>query len=131
LAPLLLAGMAAASLGLFLTRQLRALTGFARAFAVVVDRSPDPVPKSTVTEFEALRVSLSRAEAVLRRRGAAEKIALREARTGQELLASVVNGTAEGICVKDLDGRYVLVNSPGQSAAAASSGTDAIRRKPR
>ncbi len=109
LAPLLLAGLAAASLGLFLTRQLSALTGFARVLALA-ELVPEPMPRSTVTEFEALRMSLSRADVVLRRRAAAEKMALREARVGQELLASVVNGTAEGICVKDLDGRYVLVN---------------------
>jgi two-component system sensor kinase FixL len=110
LAALVVGGFAATSLGLFLARQLTALTSFARAFAVVADHGPDPVRRCTVTEFEALRLSLSRAEAVLRRRAAAEKMALREARTGHELLASVVNGTAEGIFVKDLDGRYVLVN---------------------
>jgi two-component system sensor kinase FixL len=43
---------------------------------------------------------------------------LREARTGQELLISVVNGTAESIYVKDLELRYVLVNR-----AALLSGT--------
>ena len=40
-------------------------------------------------------------------------MALREARTGHELLVSVVNGTAEWIHVKDLELRYVLVNRAG------------------
>jgi two-component system sensor kinase FixL len=63
-----------------------------------------------ITEFEELRRNLARAVAMLRRRGAAERMALREARTGHELLISVVNGTPEEIHVKDLDLRYVMVN---------------------
>ena len=71
------------------------------------------VPPLRVSEFEDLRQGMVRADAVLRRRGAAERMALREARTGHELLVSVVNGTAEWIHVKDLELRYVLVNRAG------------------
>ncbi len=114
----LLAGIAAGCvslvlawlLGSRLAGPLRLLTAQARAVAIGGDRPPDQSRPSTVMEFEALRLAMARADAVLRRRGAAERMALREARTGHELLASVVNATAEHIVVKDLDLRCVLVN---------------------
>lgn len=100
----------AAALSSRLTRPLRALTDQARAVAIGGQRAGESMPPSAITEFEALRQGMMRADAVLRRRGAAERMALREARTGHELLVSVVNGTAESIYVKDLELRYVLVN---------------------
>ncbi len=96
--------------GTHLSRPLNHLTEHARTVAIGTDRVDDPIQPYSVTEFEALRLGMLRADAVLRRRGAAERMALREARTGHELLVSVVNGTAESIYVKDLDLRYVLVN---------------------
>ena len=113
-----LAGLVAALLGLGfvaalgdqLTRPLRALAALASSVAIGGDPLAETMPPSSVTEFEALRQGMVRADAVLRRRGAAERMALREARTGHELLTSVVNGTAEMIHVKDLELRYVLVN---------------------
>ena len=111
---ILLAATASVSLALLfagqLIRPLQALTSEARNLAIGGERSGTPMTPSDITELEALRQGLVRADAVLRRRGAAERMALREARTGQELLISVVNGTAESIYVKDLELRYVLVN---------------------
>ena len=103
------------SLGDRLSRPLAGLIAQARTLASGSDRhaaeSPaKPLAASHVAEFDALQKSLQLADALLRRRGAAERMALREARTGHELLASVVNGTAEPIYVKDLDLRYVMVN---------------------
>lgn len=110
----LLAAAASVSLALLfagrLIGPLQALTGEARNVAIGGERTGTPMRPSDITELEALRHGLVRADAVLRRRGAAERMALREARTGQELLISVVNGTAESIYVKDLELRYVLVN---------------------
>lgn len=94
-----------------LSRPLRALTLHAQAVALGAERAHEPLPVSSISEFEALRLGMIRADAVLRRRVAAERMALREARTGHELLDSVVNATAECIYVKDLELRYVLVNS--------------------
>lgn len=93
-----------------LTRPLAALTEQARNVAIGDEQTGAVMQSNGVAEFEALRRAMMRADAVLRRRGAAERMALREARTGHELLVSVVNGTAESIYVKDLDLRYVLVN---------------------
>jgi PAS domain S-box-containing protein len=89
---------------------LHRLSSMSRNVAVGSDwprGQPELIP---LAEFDELRRNLARADAVLRRRGAAERMALREARTGHELLVSVVNGTPEQIHVKDLDLRYVLVN---------------------
>ena len=93
-----------------LTGWLHRLSLMSRNVAIGSDwphGQPDHIP---LAEFDELRRNLSRADAVLRRRGAAERMALREARTGHELLVSVVNGTPEQIHVKDLDLRYVMVN---------------------
>ncbi|MCW3474097.1 sensor histidine kinase [Limobrevibacterium gyesilva] len=109
LASLGLGIFAAIALARRLARPLALLTGHARAVAAGADR-PEPVPPSPVAEFEALRTSLGSAEAVLRRRAMAEHMAMLEARTSQRLLASVLDGAVEGIHVKDLEGRYVLVN---------------------
>jgi two-component system sensor kinase FixL len=100
----------AAILGGRLAHTLQVLTSQAGTVTGGTDCSPTWLPHSSVTEFEALRQGMIRADAVLRRRSAAERMALREARTGHELLISVVNATAECIYVKDLDLRYVLVN---------------------
>ena len=108
IASLLLAGY----LGGRLARPLRLLTSHARAVAIGTEPPREPVPPSPIIEFESLRQGMIWADAVLRRRGAAERMALREARTGHELLISVVNATAEHISVKDLELRYVLVNRP-------------------
>ncbi len=82
-----------------------------RARAVASHREePIDVPASAVTEFEALRVSVRDAETALRRQADAEHLAMLEARTAQRLLASVINGVTESIAVKDLTGRYVLLN---------------------
>jgi hypothetical protein len=50
-------------------------------------------PPFVVAEFEALRLALARAAAILRQRQAAEQMALREAQTGYELLMSVVSNS--------------------------------------
>ncbi len=106
-------GLGLAMIALFsrrLTGWLQILSMMARNVAVGSEWGHDVPDRLPVKEFEELRSNLARADAVLRRRGAAERMALREARTGHELLVSVVNGTAESIHVKDLDLRYVLVN---------------------
>ncbi len=99
-----------ALLGEQLSRPLRAMAELARNIATGNETHIEATSASSVAEFEAVRQALLRANAVLRRRGAAERMALREARTGHELLVSVVNGTTESIYVKDLELRYVLVN---------------------
>jgi PAS domain S-box-containing protein len=96
-----------------LRRSLRALTDLVGDVATGSKRAEATMAPSGIVEFEELRQGMIRADAVLRRRAAAERIALREARTGHELLISVVNGTAEWIHVKDLELRYVLVNRAG------------------
>ncbi len=103
-----------------LARGLDDLKQLTRSVVIGTDAAQPAPPAMQVAEFEELRQSMLRADAVLRRRGAAERMALREARTGHELLNSVVNGTAESIHVKDLDLRYVLVNR-----AALESGGEA------
>jgi two-component system sensor kinase FixL len=119
-----LASLAAAGAGLWLAfvlgtrlvRRLRVLSDLVRNVATGNDRPEGAMVVSDITEIEELRQGMVRADAVLRRRGAAERMALREARTGHELLVSVVNGTAEWIHVKDLELRYVLVNRAGLRA---------------
>ena len=106
-----LAGLGLAALfGDRLARRLQALTRHAGTLAVAADHTPEPLALSWVAEFEAMRLGLLHASAVLRRRLAAERVALREARTGHDLLDSVLNATAECITVKDRDLRYVLIN---------------------
>jgi two-component system sensor kinase FixL len=113
----ILIGVAAALLlGGRIVRSLRQLTLAAQAVAAGSE-SLAYVPGSLVSEFNELRNGVARADAVLRRRAAAERLALQEARTGHELLASVVNGTADLIYVKDLDLRFVLVNQAALRAA--------------
>jgi two-component system sensor kinase FixL len=63
-----------------------------------------------VREFEALLISLARADAVLRDRAEAERQALRLARNDHELLSSVMNATPDPIHVTDCADRFVLVN---------------------
>ena len=104
-----LAILTAMAAGAFLSGPLRSLTLAAQGVAAGADSLGD-VPTSPVVEFNDLRVSVARADAVLRRRAAAERLALREARTGHELLASVVNATADLIYVKNLELRFVLAN---------------------
>lgn len=106
-------------LAIGLARSLQALAAHARSVATGSDTPVEPLHSSSITELNELRLGIERAEAVLRRRGAAERVALREARAGQELLASVVNAAAESIYVKDIDLRYVLVN-----CAALRSGSE-------
>ncbi len=106
------------ALGGQLSKPLQLLAELARNVAMGNDSKLLPSAASAVAELETVRLALLRADAVLRRRGAAERMALREARTQQELLVSVLNGTTESIYVKDLDLRYVLVNR-----AALLSGT--------
>ncbi|KAA5614691.1 PAS domain-containing protein [Rhodovastum atsumiense] len=88
-----------------------------RAQAITAGIDPPAATRPfLVAELEALRAAQLRAESMLRRRQETERIALREARTGAELLASVVNGTADIIHVTDRTGRYVLVNRAGLAA---------------
>ena len=101
-----------------LTGWLNRLSAMSRNVAIGSDwphGQPDHIP---LAEFDELRRNLFRADAVLRRRGAAERMALREARTGHELLVSVVNATPEQIHVKDLDLRYVMVNRAALNAGS-------------
>ena len=102
-----------------LTTLLDHLSHMSRNVATGVDVAQSQPEHLPLAEFEVLRRNLARADAVLRRRGAAERMALREARSGHELLVSVVNGTPEQIHVKDLEMRYVLVNRAALSAAPA------------
>jgi PAS domain S-box-containing protein len=110
----LLAMLAGLGLAFLLSRRLAhplgVLADYAGSIALASDRVLPLQPISRTREFEALRVGLLHASAVLRRRLAAERVALREARTGHDLLDSVLNATAECITVKDLDLRFVLIN---------------------
>ena len=105
----LMASAAAFAIGTRLTQPLGRLSTAAQAIAGGQD-TMENTPRSAIREFNGLRESLLRAERVVRRRAAAERLATTEARTGHELLASVVNATADQIMVKDLDLRYVLTN---------------------
>ena len=88
------------------------------------------VPPSPVREFEALRESQLRAEAMLQSRVAAERAALEEARTSSELLASVMDATADLISVIGLDGRYVLANRAALAAFAGDDESRMLGRRP-
>jgi two-component system sensor kinase FixL len=99
-----------------LTRPLALLTLDASAMASTGALSQQAAPPTGVREFNALRASLGRSTAVLRRRAAAERMALNEARTGHELLASVVTATDDLIYVKNLDLRLLLANRATLSA---------------
>ena len=105
------AGSAAALIGARLTRPLQRLNDTAHAIAAGLEPAAEESP-SRVREFNALNASLRRASRVVRRRAAAERLALHEARNGHELLASVVDGTADQIMVKDTELRFVLANKP-------------------
>lgn len=94
-----------------LLRPLDALTRNARATALGGDSTALAVPASSVREFEALRIGLAHAAAALRRRAATERQAVRAARDGQELTASVIAAVADGITVVGTDGRIVLANA--------------------
>ncbi len=119
LVSLLISAALISVLGRRAARRVASLAELARSVTAGGDRAP-VTPRMRIAEFEDLRQSMLRADAVLRRRGAAERMALREARTGHELLISVVNGTAESIHVKDLELRYVLVNRAGLQTAGAA-----------
>ncbi len=71
-----------------LARTLQNFTAHVGASAAgpLNDSAAAKLPPSLIEEFEALRQGMARSDAVLRRRGAAESMALREARTGHELL---------------------------------------------
>ena len=101
---------AAARLGSRLTRPLAALTADAGGLAAHGELAQVAGGGSGVAEFDDLHASLRRSTAVLRRRAAAERMALTEARTGHELLTSVVTATKDLIYVKNLDLRLVLAN---------------------
>ncbi len=101
-----------------LTRPLALLGERARAVASG-GGAGIPVPPSGVLEFETLRASLRHAELALERRAATAQSAMHEARTSSELLASVVNGTADQIFVTGPDGRYLLANRAALSAYGA------------
>jgi two-component system sensor kinase FixL len=109
-ASLLLALAAAAWLSKRLTRPLARLTADASFVASSGELASGSEPVSSVSEFNELRAILMRSTAVLRRRAAAERMALNEARTGHELLASVVTATEDLIYVKDTELRLLLAN---------------------
>lgn len=111
----LLGILAAAALAGRLVQPLEGLTQHARAVAEGREAASVPVPVSQVAEFESLRIALARAELVLRHRAATERRARRDARDRQQLLASVIAGSADGITVKGLDGHYVLANRAAMS----------------
>jgi two-component system sensor kinase FixL len=110
----------AAWLGKRLSRPLIALTHDASAVGAGAVGSQPKVPSgntlsgagpcAAVREFQELSASLVRSTALLRRRAAAERMALDEARTGHELLASVVKATEDLIYVKNVDLHLVLAN---------------------
>jgi two-component system sensor kinase FixL len=101
---------AAAWVGAWLTRPLAALTLDASVVASTGELAPSSEPASLVIEYNELRGILVRSTAVLRRRAAAERMALNEARTGHELLASVVSATEDLIYVKNIELRLLLAN---------------------
>jgi two-component system sensor kinase FixL len=95
------------------SRLTRALAGLTADFTTVASSGELPPlvgVASRIREFDELRSGLVRSTAVLRRRAAAERMALTEARTGHELLASVVAATEDLIYVKNLELRVLLAN---------------------
>ncbi len=89
---------------------MRVLSDYARAVSRGKTR-PGELPRSTVVEFEVLRLRLAEAEAVLRRRAVAERVARMDARNSERMLSSVLDAMGEAIHVKDFDGRYVMTNA--------------------
>jgi two-component system sensor kinase FixL len=95
------------------TRLTRALGSLTAEFSMVASSGELPPlvgVASRIRELDELRSGLVRSTAVLRRRAAAERMALTEARTGHELLASVVAATEDLIYVKNLELRVLLAN---------------------
>jgi PAS domain S-box-containing protein len=97
-------------MGTLITRPLTSLTHDFDLMAAGSELPPEISSRVGISEFVELRASLRRSTAVLRRRAAAERMALHEARTGHQLLASVVTATEDLIYVKSLDLRIVLAN---------------------
>lgn len=101
-----------------LLRPLAVLAG--RAAGIAAGTDPDHRPSAPargalrVAEFEALEEAFDAASDALRRQAL-------DARQERELLRSVLDGTADAVFVKDLDGRYILANA----AAARSMGRPA------
>ena len=117
-------GIAAAiALAHRLAHPLARLTAQAREIVAGSDRGID-IPPLAVAEFEALRLGMRDAAAALRDRAAAEHLAMLDARTSQRLLASVLNGAEEGIHVKDLQGRYVMLNRAARRSFGFTEATE-------
>jgi two-component system sensor kinase FixL len=117
IAALLLAGCAslhvAALLADRLVGPLQYITRKADMLAFGNEVPFEALVPSTVTEFESLRLSIMQSGDSLRRRSLAERMALRDARMGKDILTSIINATADGIAVKDLNLRYLMVNQAG------------------
>lgn len=106
---IVVAAAAVVMVGGWLVLPLKRLSESARAVAAGLEVRQS-YRRSSVAEIEELSVSVARADEMSRRRAAAERLALNEARTGQDLLASVINGTADLIDVKNLKLEMVLLN---------------------
>jgi hypothetical protein len=90
---LLAAAGSAAALARRLMGPIQRLARQAELLASGIDGTSQ-TPPFAVAEFEALRLALARAAAILQQRQAAEQMALREAQTGYELLMSVVSNSS-------------------------------------
>ncbi len=85
-----------------------------------------PVPRTTlpVLEFEAVRHALAGAGQEIRDRTASEYALLVEVRRSRDLLQAVVNGTADPIFARDLDGRFVVMNQAGARSLGGVASED-------
>jgi two-component system sensor kinase FixL len=106
----LFTAVVAVLMGTLITRPLTSLTHDFDLMAAGSELPPEAPSHVGIEEFIELRASLRRSTAVLRQRAAAERMALNEARTGHQLLASVITATEDLIYVKSLDLRIVLAN---------------------
>ena len=86
-----------------------------------------PLPVTPVREVNAVGAALAAAGAELSLRIAAERAARQEAR--RELLQAVIDGTSDPILARELDGRFVLVNSAGAALLGVPSPADALGRR--
>ncbi len=120
--------LAVAVLAARLARPLEVLSEQAGLAAGADELPLPPAQLSSVQEFEALRVSLARAGLVLRHRTATERRALREARDGQLLLASVINASADGITVTDLADKTLLSNAAARAILESTPGPGVVAR---
>ena len=113
---------------LTLAREIEGSVGaLATAAADLAGGRGVPVPATPIREVNAVGAALAAAGAALRARNDAERTARLEAR--RELLHAVIDGTPDPIMARDLEGRFVLVNSAAAGLLGVAAAADALNRR--